>query len=293
MKRMNNIKSVYHRSIVFSLVLLSIPVLYSNALAQRSPRTARFSKLNPKQKELPALLSIRVEQDKITADISNCHLQDVLRDLADRTGTIFEVRSHDNPLVSVHLSQVSLAEAIQRIASDSDTMFIYDRDNPGKIALARLFSRSRSPLQPSIVYLGTGVVTKSNDDVTTLEQALKVLGEDSSLDAREKAVEYLVNDKGEDAIKGLMDSINDPAPEIRVAVIEGLAALGTRDSLPAILKKLKDTNPGVRQSAVTAVALLGDANNIDDLKPLSADQDPGVATAADIAVRKLSASVKN
>ena len=290
---MNKTKPVCRRSMVLCLVLLLIPALCPSLFAQRSSRSVRFSKTIPKQKELPALLSIRVENDRITADISNCPLQDVLQELADRTGVVFEVRSHSNPLVSVHLSQVSLREAIQRIASDSDTMFIYDQDDPDKISLARLFSRSNPPMQPSIIYLGTGVVTKSNEDIINLEHALKVLKEDSSLEMREKAVEFLLNDKGDDAIKGLIYSINDPTPEIRVAVIEGLAALGTRDALPAILDKLKDTNPGVRQSAATAVALLGDAGNLKDLKPLSSDKDPGVAAAADIAIRKLSAALKN
>jgi HEAT repeat protein len=89
-----------------------------------------------------------------------------------------------------------------------------------------------------------------------------------------------------------MNYISDPAPEIRCAVIEGLAALGAHEALPEILKKLRDANSGVRQSATTAVALLGDARNLKDLKPLSADKDPSVAAAAELAIRKLSAAEK-
>jgi len=62
--------------------------------------------------------------------------------------------------------------------------------------------------------------------------------------------------------------------------------------LPNIVKCLKDAHPGVRQSATTAVALLGDSKNLKDLKPLTFDKDASVAGAAEVAIRKLSSSVK-
>jgi HEAT repeat protein len=239
-------------------------------------------------------MHMRVDEGTVTAEIANSPLQSVLQELAERTGIVFEVRSQENPLVSIYLYHVSLQEAIQRIASNSDTMFFYDQGkmDPERITLVRIFPRTRSIQQPSLVYLGTGNVTKSNEDIETPEQALEVLGKNASIEARENAIELLVDTKSDTAIKDLMNFMFDPTPEIRAAVIEGLAALGAREALPAILKSLKDAHPGVRQSAATAVALLGTAKNLKDLMPLSSDKDASVAAAADIAIRKLSAELK-
>ena len=44
------------------------------------------------------LLKMRVEDGKVTADVSDCPLQTVLKELADRTGIIFELRSQESPV---------------------------------------------------------------------------------------------------------------------------------------------------------------------------------------------------
>ena len=241
----------------------------------------------PQEESVPSVLIMRVDGDTITADIRNSPLQKVLREMAERTGIIFEVRSEDNPQVSVHLYGVSFQEAIQRIASDSNTLFFYDKNDPARIAFVRVFPRTDSDRQPSILYLGNGVVTKSNDDIDTPAQALRILTENASPEARKKAVEILSQGGGAEAIEALLKTVSDAEPEVRIAAIEGLAALGAREALPGILKSLKDKVPGVRQSAITAVALLGDENNLDDLKPLRDDKDAGVAAAAETAIHPL------
>jgi hypothetical protein len=246
------------------------------------------------QPQKPAVLRVRVDEDRITATIVESPLQNVLEDLAARTGVIFEVRSQENPLVSVRLNRVSLQEAIQRIAPASNAIYFYSQDQaePDRITLVRLFPRTGKNPQPSILYLGTGEVTKGNDTADTPAQAWKILAESPSVEARSRAVEILVAAGEDQAIQALMKAVSDPSPQIRVSVIEGLAALNVHAALPGVLKSLKDPNPVVRRSAATAVALLGGAQNIKDLKPLSADQDAGVVAAAEMAIRKLSASVK-
>jgi hypothetical protein len=241
---------------------------------------------------IPEVLIMRVNEGRITADIANSPLQKVLRELAERTGIMFEVRTEDNPLVSVHLYGVSYQEAVQRIASNNDTIFFYDENRPEQIALVRVFPRTEPVKQPSVIYLGTGVVTKGNDDIDTPEQALKVLAEGASLKARERAIEILSQTRSDEGVEALMKSVSDAQPEIRMAAIEGLASLGEHGALPGILNCLKDSNSGVRQSAITAVALLGDESNLKDLKALSADKDAGVVAAAETAIQKLSASLK-
>ena len=282
-----------NRSTTFCLTLLVALFLSAPVSAQRSrPPVAQTQQPIKQADSVPAVLIMRVDEDTITADIRNSPLQKVLRELAERTGIIFEVRGEDNPLVSVHLYGVSFQEAIQRIASDNNTIFFYDKNSPARITFVRVYPRSNSVQQPSIIQLGTGAVTKSNDDIDTPEQALRVLAEEASPEAREKAIEILSQAGGAEAIDALLKSVSGAEPEIRIAAIEGLATLGAHEALPEILKGLKDSHPGVRQSAITAVALLGDEGNLNDLKPLRIDDDAGVATAAETAIQKLSASLK-
>jgi hypothetical protein len=248
------------------------------------------------QNQTPFILKMHIDAGLVSAEVSNCPLQNALLELAERTGVVFEIQSQINPLVSVNLYRVSLQEAIQRLASASNsvslnTLVFYSQDvlEPDRIKLVRFFPRINQVPQPSIIFLGTGAVTKSNDRIDTPEQALKTLIESNKLETREKAIEALAASKSDFAPKALTYLISDASPEIRVAAIEGLAVLGAQTAISDILKTLKDEHPGVRLSAIKAIALLGDARNVKDLRPLSKDKDVSVAAEADIALRKLSA----
>lgn len=290
-------KRMFERlGLAFLALLLVVP--YSAAQrAQRERQPLQFPAPAQQKaaagKQRPAVLKMRVEEGRVIADISDCPMQTVLQELADRTGIIFEVRSEQNPLVSLHLNRVPLEEAIRRIAAQSDVMFLYGQgEESDRITTARVFPRTAAIPQPALIYLGSGVVTRTSHTVETPEQALAVLSTNASLEDREVGIEILVKTRSPEAVKALINCINDPAPEIRAAAIEGLATMDARSALPAILKRLKDEHPGVRQSATAAVALLGDARNVNDLKPLSFDKDSSVAAAAETAIRKLSAGEK-
>ncbi len=280
-------------SIAFCMILLGMPALCQTVQAQR-PWNSRTQVPQPNQPPRPIILKMHVEEDRVTADIVDCPLQKALQELADRTGIIFEVRTQDNPLVSVHLQRIPLEEAIQRIASSSNAVFLFgpDQKDSGRPMLVRIYPRTNPIQQPGLVYLGTGVITKTSKYIDTPEQALKALEDKASVEDRERAIEFLATTKDNTAVNVLMRSINDAVPEIRIAAIDGLAAMGVNTALPAILKRLKDEHPGVRQSAVTAVASLGDSRNLKDLIPLIADRDASVAAAAELAMRKLSTAEK-
>jgi len=242
------------------------------------------------QAQKPIVLKMRVVNSLVTADISDCPMQMALQDLADRSGIVFEVRSQDNPLVSVHPNQVDFHEAIQRISPNHNVIFFYDQDKSERIILAQVYPRARPVQQPGLVYLGTGAVTKNNEEVDTPEQALKVLDGNARLEVKVKAINILIQNKSNETIKALAGSLSDPAPEVRVAVIESFVSMGAHSAVPEIVKCLKDPHPTVRQSAIMAIGDLGNDKNIKDLKPLSADKDPSIAAFADMAMKKLAAS---
>ncbi len=260
-----------------------------NPYATRPP----YASVAPTKPAIPAYMKVRVDENLVTANIQATPLQQVLQEIADRTGLVFEVQSQDNPPISISLYRVGLQEAIQRIVANDNSIFYYGQNaaRQSRIEFVRVFPRSDRLPQPSLQYLGTGKITKSGSDtVETPEDALKVLLDSQNLEARQKAVEMLVNTKGNLAELALTAVLLDPAPEIRAAAIEGLASLGARPALPSIIQALKDKHPGVRLSAITAVALLGDSDNIRDLKPLNQDRDGSVAAAAEVAIRKLAAT---
>ncbi len=297
-------RGILHRRILASTsitTVIMILTLCSGLFAFQGPRFGRMrpgvapTPAAPSESQPPGKGSIkmRVEEGMVTADVTEASLQDVLRELAERTGVVFEVRTQENPTVSIHIQNVPLPETIQRIASGSNLMFEYGQGAAAdRITIVHIYPRTVQVQQPSLLYLGTGVVTKNNNMVETPEQALQILTANASIEDKEKGIEILTKAKSEAAVKALTSCMTDPAPEIRAAAIEGLAAMGSREAMPNILKSLKDEHPGVRQSAITAIALLGDMKNVRDLRPLTFDKDASVAGAAEIAVRKLSSSVK-
>lgn len=246
----------------------------------------------PPAPPIPSFMRLRVEDGWVTAEIRSEPIQQVLEELAARSGVVFEVPMQENEPVSVTFYKVTLQEAIQRLAGSSNFVIYYAPDGAGgnKIQLVRIFSSPGKTPQPSLRYIGTGAITKTGDDtVDSPEQAIKVLAESNKVDLRQKAVDVLVAAKGEAAIQALTLAMDDAAPEVRLAAIEGLATLGVRAALPRIVKSLNDPHPGVRQSAIIAVALMGDAENLKELRPLRKDPDPSVATAAETAIKRLSA----
>jgi len=228
----------------------------------------------------------------LNAQIRATPLQQVLEELAARTGVVFEIESQENPKISIFFNRMSIQEAIHRLLSGNDSQIYYHRDEAGQnyVRYVRIFSQVLRPTPPSLRYIGTGVITKRGDDVIdNPEQALAVLAESANPAAKQKAIEVLVAVRGAATIPALKMALADPAIEVKVAAIEGLASLGAREALPQILPALKDGHPGVRQSAILAVSLLGDAGNLKELRPLLRDPDGSVAAAADMAIRKLSA----
>ncbi len=270
------------------IVLLAVAVPAQAQFGQRRPRPR--PEMAPPGAAPTGSMKLRVEDGRVSAEIRSTPMQRALGELAAWTGTVFEVPAHENPNVSVFLYAVPVEQAIRRIAGDLNTIFYYGKDAAGlnRVQLVRVFTRAAPPGAPSISYIGTGSITKTSADIVdSPEQAVAVLSGSPNLEARQKAVEMLVEVKTDEAVEALIGAADDEAPEVRAAVVEGLAEMAAVKAMPAILKALKDAHPGVRQSAITAVALIGTADHVKNLRPLMKDEDAGVAAAADVAIRKL------
>jgi hypothetical protein len=245
------------------------------------------------QQQKPMVLKMRVDNSLISLEIADCPMQYALREMADRTGIIFKVRNQDNQLVSAQAQKISFEDAIKLITPGRSVVYDYgDTNNPQHLTGASIFSRvttAGAVQQPEFVYLGNGRITKVNDDFSMFQQASMVLSGNALPDVKKSAIGYLVQNKSAESVKILTGALSDPTPEIRIAVIDGLARLDAHDALPTILKSLKNENSGVRQSALKAVLQLGDATNVKDIEHLKTDKDPMVAASAESTIRKLSA----
>ncbi len=135
-------------------------------LPARNQITNQIQVEDPTQNVIPSSLSVQVKDGKINASIKNVPLQQVLEELALRSGIIFQIQSQDNPAVSITLQGVSLTEAIQRIASADDLIFYHGMNSSGQnvIQLVKIYPRGEVPQQPSIRYIGSGAVTRTNED---------------------------------------------------------------------------------------------------------------------------------
>ncbi|MBM3788779.1 MAG: HEAT repeat domain-containing protein [Acidobacteria bacterium] len=274
-------------SICGLLIMLLCPDLPSQSRRRTLPETqVRAADLRQ-----PAAMKVRVDEGLVTVDIRFTPLQEVLREFADWTGVVFEIESQENSPVSLRLQGLPVEDAIRRITGDANTLVYYEPGEGGpRVSFVRVFPRTRRNANPSILYIGSGAVTKTEADaVDSPEQALAVLEGSEDVEARQRAVEVLVEAQHSSAAGALAGALEDPAAEVRAAAIEGLAGLGARQALAGISKALKDPNPGVRQSAIEAISLLGDATSVRDLMPLLRDKDASVAAAAEMAVRKLAA----
>jgi len=285
-------RSARGRLLLFAfLSWLAFPAPPSFGQGAQAARPPARGVSKPPVPNAPASIKLRVEDKDVVADIRNTPLQDVLEELAAWTGIIFEIESQENPAVSVTFFRVPIAEAIQRLTRNNNSILYSGKDEAGQsqIRFVRIFARAARPQAPTLHYIGTGSVTKRSDDIIdSPEQAIAVLAGSANLIARQKAVEVLVSAKGAASIQALKLALSDQAIEIKVAAIEGLVTLAVHDAVPLILPALKDGNPGVRRSAAQAVGLLGDFANVKDLRPLLRDQDRSVASAAEIAIQKLS-----
>jgi hypothetical protein len=267
------------------------PSVFQNPTSPNAPPLPSEAK---KKSDKPPVLKLRVADGLISVDVSDCPMQTALQEMADRTGIVFKVRQEDNPLVTAKSQKITYEEAIKLLTPDHSVAFYFaDEQNPERITAAAVHPRlapTEASVDPEYAYLGTGVVTKANDEVDTPEQAMKALAENARLEVKKAAVDILAKNNKPESITALTSALSDPAPEIRIAAINGLAGLHAQEALPGIVKSLKDENAGVRQSAVKAVGELGDASHLKDIEHLKTDKDPAVATVVGKTIRKLSAA---
>ncbi|MFM6480552.1 MAG: HEAT repeat domain-containing protein [Microcystis panniformis] len=104
-------------------------------------------------------------------------------------------------------------------------------------------------------------LTKSNEVVNELNQALK----DSDSDVRMNAVEALVEIGSETAIPGLLKALEDSEGYVRREAAEALGKIGSETAIAGLLKALEHSNRYVRRKAAEALGEIGTETAIQGL----------------------------
>jgi len=124
-------------------------------------------------------------------------------------------------------------------------------------------------------------VDDSDDDPEELAEARDTLQNNEDPDERIGAILMLTGDEGPESMRILMESMDDPDPEVRLAVVE---ALGDRveELTPGLLAKpLRDPDAEVRFEAVSVLGDMEDPDALQLVKIATQDSDEDVRALAE------------
>ncbi|MDB9505987.1 HEAT repeat domain-containing protein [Microcystis aeruginosa CS-338/01] len=130
-------------------------------------------------------------------------------------------------------------------------------------------------------------LTKSNQVVNELNQALK----DSDEDVRGNAVEALAEIGTETAIAGLLKALKDSYFSVRWKAAEALGKIGSETVIPGLLKALEHSDEDVRRKAAEALGKIGSETAIPGLLKALEDSDWYVRSNAAEALGKIGSEI--
>ncbi|MBW1684525.1 MAG: HEAT repeat domain-containing protein [Deltaproteobacteria bacterium] len=84
----------------------------------------------------------------------------------------------------------------------------------------------------------------------------RLAGSDPAPEVRARAIERLVERRGEEAIDSVVPGLWDPEPAVRGAAVRGLGSLGA-PAVPALKRVIEDDDPEAARSALAALAING------------------------------------
>jgi HEAT repeat protein len=121
-------------------------------------------------------------------------------------------------------------------------------------------------------------------DPEVLAEALNNL---RSSDAEERADAVLDIEPEGVGLRTLVDTLRDPDPEVRLAVISQLEDGESPEAVAGIVSALQDSDPEVVLEAIDALEFVGDENVLGDLRRLLEHANPEVREAAQDAIEYL------
>ena len=241
----------------------------------------------------PAPPVVTVEPGRVTVDVRDAELADVLSALATRAD--FELETTGSlGRVTAGFTAASVEQALRRLVQDHEMMLVYGppRDGgeaqllhvevfagapPSRVAggsVSNVASAERSALLAEIRRLA-----RASGDPQAVTRLTELSGaEDATVRAR--AVSTLARIGGASAAPVLAQALRDPSPQVRVQAIYSLRPQGA-SAIPAVSGLLLgDPDVTVRRAAARMLRGLPDAEAISALGAAVHDQDPVVRREA-------------
>jgi hypothetical protein len=243
------------KKILFSCCVLSIVFIYSVGLCT-------YPEESPKTDSSPGnSLFTKYEDDLLSVDIKDVPLADVLQKLSDETGILFSFPpAIGEESVMVRFSNFKIPEALNKILSSHDRIFIYeerqsisDESIPSRLKEVRIFT----PL-PQGTSRGTTKGTSSEPPTAINSKSSK-----PTQIAKNNAVQRKTGKRPpprKQTVASLGDDLKNSDTNVRLDAIRHLRNVGNADAIGHLTTALEDRDPDVKEAAKNALQELQDEN---------------------------------
>jgi hypothetical protein len=233
-------------------LLLSISVFAPIGSGQQSGRPQVGSRATP---DLPTHAnkpsdrgpSVTVKNGRLSIRIHNTALGRLMDEISGKAG-IPIVLSEDlgSQLVSTDFQDVPLDEGLRQILSKYDAFFFYgvDEQEPSSLKTVWVYPKGR----------GRGIAPLPAEKWASTKDFEAMLA-DKDPEVRGRAIETLVQRKGEAALDAVLKSLQDPNDQVRTRALYGATKAGVQVS-EAVLNNLavNDASPDVRFLALQGLS---------------------------------------
>jgi hypothetical protein len=239
-------------------------------------------------------LFTKYEDDVLSVDIKDVPLGEVLQKLSDETGILFSFApAVGEERVMVRFSNFKIADALNKILSSHDRIFIYedtppdtDESLPSKLKEVRIFTpATKSTTKGSASKPSTAINSTSSKPAQPAKNntVQRKTGKRSSPRTRGK----------QQTVASLADNLKDSDYSVRLDAVRNLRSVGNADAIGHLTSALEDKNPDVRKEAENALQEIHEDNEIADQDKNTSgtdDKDPPIEGAPTFGVEVVSQS---
>jgi hypothetical protein len=251
------------------LFTLGMNVLIPTVMAHDPPSTVKGPSSSEKPTSHPSIITFR--EGRLTVDVQNVLLELLLEEISRQAiVAIISPEGLGDESVSVQFQDLPLDQGLRQILKDRDTFFFYGAEEKVPASLKAVWvyppgqGRAVQPVPPE-----KWASTKEIEGKLT----------DPNAEARARAIQALVQRKGDNALDELLKALKDKDDHVRTQALWGALSSGVQ--LPAESLKelaLRDRAAEVRFLALQALTAHPQAGEI--AKLALKDPNPHVRTKA-------------
>jgi HEAT repeat protein len=231
-----------------------------------------------------------VEGERLSIDVRDAELEQVLQDIASRAGFTLAT-SGQLGRVTAAFDDVPLEQGLRRLARDNELVFVYgrpERGSGGHLAEVRVFGATarEAPADPESAS-DVDELLQRGDAPGNTARLSELLGSAPDSDVRARAAWALGRIGGADAETALTGALSDQSSDVRVQALYALQRVAGIDAIPAIQGALlRDSDVVVRRAAARTLGVMREPPATDALRAAAEDPDPTVRREVSRALRR-------